>query len=191
VSPAHNLRGQSLPRLDLAGALLCALLVLGAYALQWLAGMTPCPLCLLERFLLAALGLAFAANAWARPRARGHWAAGGLLLLPTAAGVAASVHHLRIQSGAAPATCGEPAARPAFNQGLPFATEPPPEPGWTAWLPETGASCAQADLLLGLPLTAWALAAFAALGGTGLLAHFAVALPAFRFRGPGGPSRPS
>ncbi|MFA9462391.1 disulfide bond formation protein B [Thiohalorhabdus methylotrophus] len=166
------------PALDIWGAILCGLLVLGGYALQWLAGMEPCPFCLLERYLLMGLGAAFVVSLWLRPRGWTHWVAGGLLLLPAGAGLAATIHHLRVQSGAAPSACGEPAAGPLSNQGLPMAsgTEPTGPSGWQAWLPEATASCADPDLFLGINLVLWALAAFAALGGVGVLAHFVMGI---------------
>ena len=166
-------------RLDNLDAL-AALAVLGAvgagYGLQWLGGMEPCSFCLLERYLLIALGAAFALIALVPPLGNRHGLAAVLVLLPTTAGVAATVQHLRIQAGAAPATCGEGGA-PAWSPlgpGLPAETAAPS--GWWGWLPEAAASCAEPDRLLGIPLVVWALAAFLAFGGTGAIAHAVAAV---------------
>ncbi|HKJ88875.1 MAG TPA: disulfide bond formation protein B [Gammaproteobacteria bacterium] len=166
------------PGLDVLGGILCGGLVLGGYGLQWFAGMEPCPFCLLERYLLIALAVAFALLAWARPRGWAHGAAGTLLLLPAGTGLAATIYHMRIQSGEVVSSCGEPTANPALNQGLSIAPQGPEPSWWEAWLPQSHSSCAQPDLFLGVNLVVWALAAFAALGGIGVLAHFGAMLRA-------------
>jgi len=166
------------PGLDLFGAALCAALVAVGYGLELFAGMEPCPFCLLERYLLLGLGLGFLLVAAATPRGWGHAAAAALLLIPAGTGLAATIYHLRIQSGAVESTCGQAAANPALNHGLSIATGAARAPGWEAWLPQSQASCATPDLFLGINLVVWALAAFAVLGGIGVAAHFGASLRA-------------
>jgi disulfide bond formation protein DsbB len=81
-----------------AGFLACAGMLAFGYYLQFAVGLEPCPLCILQRIMLLATGLAFLLAAVHNP-ARGMIAgiyAGGIALL-AAAGAAIAARHTWIQ----------------------------------------------------------------------------------------------
>lgn len=158
------------PGLDWVGGLLCLGLVFGGYALEWLTGMAPCPFCLLERYLLAGLGAIFLVSALHRPTVWGRRAYGVALLIPTGGGLAATIYHLRIQSGTASSSCAttSPAEPSSTHLRIP---ELEPATGWEAWLPNAPGACTEIDTFLGASLVVWALAGFVALGLTGSAIH--------------------
>jgi disulfide bond formation protein DsbB len=51
--------------------LLCVVLLGTGFVLQYVYGLTPCPLCILQRFFFAAAGLTALAGAWQRPQTKG------------------------------------------------------------------------------------------------------------------------
>jgi disulfide bond formation protein DsbB len=85
-----------------------------AYALyaQYGLGIEPCPLCILQRVTLIALGLVFLAAALQHPRGSGRYVYAALVGLAAAATAALALRHLYIQSqppGSVP-SCGAPLA---------------------------------------------------------------------------------
>lgn len=68
-----------------------------AYYLQFERGLTPCPLCIFERVITAALGLVFFAALIQHPRRAGRWVYAVLVLIVAACGVFVSARHLYIQ----------------------------------------------------------------------------------------------
>ena len=85
-----------------------------AYALyaQYGLGIEPCPLCILQRVTLIALGLVFLAAALQHPRGSGRYVYAALVGLAALATAALALRHLYIQSqppGSVP-SCGAPLA---------------------------------------------------------------------------------
>jgi protein dithiol:quinone oxidoreductase len=85
-----------------------------AYALyaQYGLGIEPCPLCILQRVTLIALGFVFLAAALQHPRGSGRYVYAALVGLAAAATAALALRHLYIQSqppGSVP-SCGAPLA---------------------------------------------------------------------------------
>jgi disulfide bond formation protein DsbB len=94
---------------SLTGLLICAGALL--YAVLWLQGqrgLEPCPLCVLDRVVFAAVGVVFLLSTLHAPRGRGQRVYAGLALVPIAFGLAVGGRHLWLQSlppGQVPA-CG-------------------------------------------------------------------------------------
>ena len=51
-------------RTDLLGFFICCLFLLSAVYLQYRIGLSPCPLCLVQRFIIVCLGICFLMGAW-------------------------------------------------------------------------------------------------------------------------------
>jgi protein dithiol:quinone oxidoreductase len=83
---------------NLAGFLACVGMLAFGYYLQFAVGLEPCPLCILQRIMLLATGIAFLAAAIHHP-ARKAVAAGyaGLIVLLAATGAALAARHTWIQ----------------------------------------------------------------------------------------------
>lgn len=83
---------------NFAGFLACAGMLVFGYYLQFAVGLEPCPLCILQRVMLLATGLAFLAAALHHPARRG--GAGtyaALIVLCAATGAAIAARHTWIQ----------------------------------------------------------------------------------------------
>jgi len=83
---------------NLAGFLACAGMLAFGYYLQFAAGLEPCPLCILQRIMLLATGIAFLIAAIHHPARRA--AAGvyaGAIVLCAVTGAAISARHTWIQ----------------------------------------------------------------------------------------------
>ena len=96
--------------LNLAGALTCVALLGFAYYAQYVLHLEPCPLCMLQRVTMLALGLCFLAAALQHPREWGRFGYALLIGLCALATVGVAARHLYIQSqppGSIPA-CGAP-----------------------------------------------------------------------------------
>jgi protein dithiol:quinone oxidoreductase len=83
---------------NLAGFIACAGMLAFGYYLQFAVGLEPCPLCILQRVMLLATGIAFLAAAIHHP-ARGTGAAiyAGAIALCAAVGATISARHTWIQ----------------------------------------------------------------------------------------------
>ena len=83
---------------NLAGFLACAGMLAFGYYLQFVDGLEPCPLCILQRVMLLATGIAFLLAAIHRPsRGVGSGAYAGVIALCALTGAAISARHTRIQ----------------------------------------------------------------------------------------------
>jgi protein dithiol:quinone oxidoreductase len=83
---------------NLAGFAACAGMLAFGYYLQFAVGLEPCPLCILQRIMLLATGLAFLAAAIHHPaRKTGAAIYAGAIVLCAAVGAAISTRHVWIQ----------------------------------------------------------------------------------------------
>jgi disulfide bond formation protein DsbB len=141
---------------NLAGFLVCAgMLAFGYYYLQLVAGIEPCPLCIIQRLLLFGTGLAFLVAALHHPAGRlGAGLYGGGIALFAALGVAVAGRHVWLQhlpAGQRPA-CG-PALDHLFSAFGPIE-------GLRRVLRGSG-ECGEVDwTLLSFSIPEWTLAAF-------------------------------
>ena len=83
---------------NLAGFLACAGMLAFGYFLQFVVGLEPCPLCILQRIMLLATGIVFLIAAIHHPlRRAGAAAYAGLIVLCAATGAAIAARHTWIQ----------------------------------------------------------------------------------------------
>ncbi|MGB5081545.1 MAG: disulfide bond formation protein B [Burkholderiales bacterium] len=83
---------------NLLGFLACAGMLAFGYYLQFAVGIQPCPLCIIQRLLLLAVGVAFLAAALHHPAGRmGAGIYGGAVALLAAVGVAVAARHVWLQ----------------------------------------------------------------------------------------------
>lgn len=83
--------------LNLAGFLICALLLSYAYYSQFYDHLEPCPLCIFQRVGVIALGLIFLIAFLHHPGSLGARIYGGLQFLAAVAGGAVSLRHIYVQ----------------------------------------------------------------------------------------------
>ncbi len=156
----HPLRW-SFRTVHLLGFLVCAALIAYALYAQYVQGLDPCPLCILQRVVFIWLGMVFLIAGAHAPRGWGRWVYVSLLIAAALIGAAISLRHLWIQSlppGQVP-SCGAPLGymleTRAGNGGLLGVLE--------KVLSGSG-ECARVQDVLGLPMPAWALIWFVLLG---------------------------
>jgi disulfide bond formation protein DsbB len=83
---------------NLLGFLACAGMLAFGYYLQFVVGLEPCPLCILQRIALFVLGLVFLAAAIHHPRGRvGAWIWGGVIAVVAAIGISIAGRHVWLQ----------------------------------------------------------------------------------------------
>jgi len=98
---------------SLAGFLACAGLLGFAFYLQYVKGLQPCPLCMLQRVAVASTGLLFLLAAIHHPARVGAWIYAGLTALVSLAGAGVATRHVWLQYTPAE-------KRPACGPGLDF-----------------------------------------------------------------------
>lgn len=99
---------------NLAGFVACLGMLAFGYYLQYAKGLQPCPLCIMQRLLLLATGLAFLVAAFHHPaRRRAAQAYGGLTAAVALVGVAVAGRHVWLQHT-------PESQRPACGPGLEF-----------------------------------------------------------------------
>jgi disulfide bond formation protein DsbB len=81
----------------LAAVGVCIVALVSALALEYMADLAPCPLCLVQRAGVVLAGIFFLAAAVHNPRARGQRIYGGLAGLSALAGAGVSIRHLWLQ----------------------------------------------------------------------------------------------
>jgi protein dithiol:quinone oxidoreductase len=140
---------------NLAGFLACAGMLAFGYYLQFVVGLEPCPLCIIQRLLLFAVGAAFLVAALHHPAgALGARLYGGITALIAAGGIAVAARHVWLQHL-------PPERRPACGPALEhlLATFGPIE-GLGRVLRGSG-ECGAVDwTLLSFSIPEWTLAAF-------------------------------
>lgn len=136
-----------------------AALLVGALVMEHAFGMAPCALCLMQRAWFMLAGLVVLIGLLDHPE-RGIYPL--LTLLSALAGAGFAVRHIWI--GTLP-----PGSAPACGAGLDYLIE---EGMWrqvlTAMTVGTG-DCAEADLILGVPLEVWALGGFLVIGAAAIM----------------------
>lgn len=139
---------------NLAGFLACACLIAGAYYLQLVKGVEPCPLCIMQRVAVFATGIAFLVAALHHPGRIGGRIYGAVISVLSLAGAGVAGRHLWLQYLPA-------AKRPSCGPGLEYllGTFGPFE-GLRRVLHGSG-ECGVVDFtLFGLSIPHWTLLAF-------------------------------
>ena len=140
----------------LLGFLACASILGYALYLEHVDGLEPCPLCMFQRLVLFAMGLAFLAAALHGPRRRGARLYSAVQMVLGATGIGIALRHIWIQSLPADQV-------PACGMGINYMFETLPlMEVITRTLKGTG-ECAHVDLVLGLTIPAWTLMLYLAL----------------------------
>ncbi|HEY6721077.1 MAG TPA: disulfide bond formation protein B [Burkholderiales bacterium] len=143
---------------NLIGFLVCAGMLAFGYYLQFAVGLEPCPLCILQRIMLLATGIAFVAATIHHP-ARGTGAAvyAGAIALCAAVGAAISIRHVWIQH--LPED-----QRPTCGPGLDYMLSTFGSLGALGRVLRGSGECGVVDwTLLSFSIPEWTLAAFLAL----------------------------
>lgn len=91
-------RGISVRQWSLAGLAMCVLMMAVALALQYVAGLEPCPLCIFQRIAVLSAGAVFLVAALHNPRGWGGNVYGVLGLAAVAGGIAVAGRHVWLQS---------------------------------------------------------------------------------------------
>lgn len=150
-------------RLHAAGFLACALLIAAALYLQHVSGLEPCPLCILQRVAVIALGAVFLA-AWVHnPHRTGQRLYALLIGLVAIAGGAVASRHVWLEN--------LPEDRiPACGPGLDYIMENFPLSRALELILRGSGECAEvAWRFLGLSIPGWTLVAFVAFLGMAVL----------------------
>lgn len=153
-------------RLNLAGFALCAALIAAAYYLEFVEGLEPCPLCILQRAALAALGVVFLLAALQNSAGAGRYVYAGLVALAAGVGAAVAGRHVWLQSL-------PPDQVPACGPGLDYLLDTFPVFEAMALVLRGSGECAQVDTVLGLSIPLWTLLAFLGLGAAGVIINLA------------------
>jgi disulfide bond formation protein DsbB len=137
-----------------AGFIICTLLIAIALYLEHVQGLEPCPLCIIQRVVLAIVGLVCLVGAIHDPRSWGRRVYGATLLLIAGLGAAVAGRHLWLQhlpAGQAP-ECGP---------GLEYILENFPPLQALEMVLEGSGECAEVLwTFLGLSIPAWTLVVF-------------------------------
>jgi protein dithiol:quinone oxidoreductase len=140
-----------------AGAVVCALLLAFGYYLQYVRGLEPCPLCLVQRGFFYAVIAVFVAAALHGPGRRGRLAYGALGLLFAAGGAAAASRQVWLQHLPADKV-------PQCGPDLFFMLQNFPLSSTLQKLVQGTGECAKVDwTFLGLSIAEWSLLWFVAL----------------------------
>src|ERR1700704_393856 len=143
---------------SLIGFLVCAGMLAFGYYLQFGVGLEPCPLCIIQRILLFAVGVAFLVAALHHPAdRRGAGIYGGVVAFSAAVGIAVAGRHVWLQHL-------PPEKRPACGPALDYLLSAfGPIEGLSRVLRGSG-ECGAVDwTLLSFSIPEWTLAAFVAL----------------------------
>nr|WP_298415402.1 disulfide bond formation protein B [uncultured Halomonas sp.] len=142
---------------SLAGLAFCALMMGVALALQYVVGLTPCPLCILQRLAVLAAALVFLAAAIHNPLGKGGIVYGVLGLVASGAGAAVAGRHVWLQSL-------PPSEVPSCGPGLDYMMEVLPLWDVFSRVLSGSGECAEIDgLWWGLTLPQWTLIGFVCL----------------------------
>jgi disulfide bond formation protein DsbB len=158
--------------LNAAGVAICAGLMGYALYAQHVLRLDPCPLCILQRMAMIALGVVFAVAALHAPRGVGARVYAALGALAAVAGMGISGWHVRLQNlppGEAPPACGAPFDVIMDVNGV-F--------GGLAMIFQGSGECTKIDwTFLGLSMPAWVFVWFALLGALIIRANWSRVSP--------------
>lgn len=139
-----------------AGFAACALLIAAALYLQYSVGLEPCPLCILQRVAIIALGIVFVVAAVHNPGLAGRRAYAALLFVIAAAGAAIAGRHVWLEYLPEDQV-------PACGPGLNYILENFPFTRALNIILRGSGECAEVTWrLLGLSIPTWTLGAFIA-----------------------------
>jgi disulfide bond formation protein DsbB len=141
----------------------CALMLGFGYFLQYVMALAPCPMCILQRIAIVAVGCVFLAAALHNPRVWGAKIYGILLGLTTVTGAALSMRHIWLQYFL------PEGQEPACGMALDYMIEElPPWEVLTNILAGTGDCTEVVWTFLGLSIPTWTLVCFVILGILGV-----------------------
>ncbi|MDX1500059.1 MAG: disulfide bond formation protein B [Woeseiaceae bacterium] len=147
---------------NLAGLLACAGMMGFALYAQYVLLLDPCPLCVLQRVAVIALGLVFLAGALHVARGRGRWLHALLILVTAGSGAAVAAWHVRLQNLPADQV-------PACGPGLGYMLDTFPLTDALAMVFRGSGECADVVWrLLGLSMPSWVLIGLTGLGAAGI-----------------------
>lgn len=155
-------------QLNLLGFLCCAGLLAYAWYAQGVLGVDPCPLCIVQRVGIAAVGLVFLIVGLHAPRGWGARVYGVLLAVAALVTMGVAARHVWIQHLPEDAV-------PACGAGLKFLLEEFPVGEVIRKVLSGSGECHQVNwTFLSLAMPTWVLLAAAALAALGLYANFRV-----------------
>ena len=144
------------------GFLVCAGLMGWAFWLQYVQGLEPCPLCLLQRVAVIAIGLIFLVGTFHEPGRVGAWMYALLLLVVSGIGAALATRQVWLQSLPKDQV-------PACGMGLSYMLDTMPFVDAIRRVLEGSGECAEkAWEFLGLSIAGWTLAFFVAIAFIGI-----------------------
>jgi disulfide bond formation protein DsbB len=150
---------------NLLGFAICAALLASAYYSQYVLGLDPCPLCILQRIAVLATGLAFLGAALHRPGRAGALAWAGMIALTAVMGAAIAARHVWI-------TAQPPGTVAECGASLDYMLEVLPLKEVLAKVLTGSGECGKIDWrFLGLSMPAWVLVWLLALGTWGVLVN--------------------
>lgn len=148
--------------LNLAGFLICCLLMAYALYAQHQLMLEPCPLCILQRFAVIGMGIVFLLAALHNPAGGGRLAYAGLTALASLLGISVAGRHLWLQ------LLPEDQV-PACGPGLDYMWDNFPMADVINMVFKGSGECADVDWsFLGLSMPAWVLIAVLGLGSIGV-----------------------
>jgi disulfide bond formation protein DsbB len=144
------------------GFLTCAALMAWAFWLQYGEGLDPCPLCMLQRVVVVAIGLVFLVGTFHEPGRVGAWMYALVLLVLSGIGAALATRHIWIQTLPKDQV-------PACGMGLSYMLDTMPFFDAIRRVLEGSGECAdKAWEFLGLSIAGWTLAFFVAIAFVGI-----------------------
>jgi len=147
----------------LLGFVVCfGLLGFALYAEYYL-GMTPCPLCVLQRIAFLFMALFFLLGGLHAPRGTSRWAYVGLVLAGAIGGIVIAGRHLWLQSL-------PPDQVPSCGPGIGYLFDAFPLATMLRKVFSGSGECAAVQPILGLPMPAWSLIWFVVLGVLAIVA---------------------
>jgi disulfide bond formation protein DsbB len=162
-------------RANFLGALACGAMLAYAYYAQYVLHLEPCPLCMLQRVGIFALGVIFAAAALQDPNPWGRRVYAVLLVLASFTTIGIAARHLYVQSL-------PPGTVAACGASLDFMLRVFPLTDVLLKVLTGSGECARIDWrFLGLAMPAWVLIVAASLGAYGLWANVRRLAPVLRF----------
>ncbi|MEO8747296.1 MAG: disulfide bond formation protein B [Rhodanobacter sp.] len=147
----------------LIGFVACVGLLAFALYAQYVLGMSPCPLCVLQRIAFLFMGLVFLLGGIHAPSGRARWVYAGLAAAGATCGIVIAGRHLWIQSL-------PPDLVPSCGPGIGYLFDAFPFATMLHKVFTGSGECAKLEPILGLPMPAWSLIWFVALGALAVVA---------------------
>ena len=135
------------------GLFACLLLIAAAYGLEYAGRMEPCPLCLVQRGFVMAMGAVFLFGFLHGAAGWGRWVYSGVLVLLGVGGAVVAGRHLWLQSLPEEEV-------PACGPGLEYMIQTFPLLEVLELVLMGSGECAEVHAVLGVTIPAWTLGAF-------------------------------